>query len=116
MDYIAISISPFFSSYGRYMIGNVQTKQHMTAQHSIYFDANVFRWITRKYDNWKNFSILLDQEEPGLLSDNSPLLFTWSHLLEAVNLGTIMTQIETTPVWLSRITRESGVKRERGQT
>lgn len=93
------------------MTGNVQNKQPMTTQHSIYFDANVFRWITRKYDNWKNFSVLLDKEEPGLLSDNSPMLFTWSHLLEVVNLGTIMTQIEATPVWTSRITGQNLIDR-----
>lgn len=84
----------------------------MTTQQSIYFDANVFRWITRKYDNLKNFSTLLDKEEPGLLSDNSPILFTWSHFLEAVNLGTIMTQIETTPVWASRINGQNLINRK----
>lgn len=83
----------------------------MTHQHSIYFDANVFRWITRKYENWKNFSVLLDQEEPGLLSDNFPMLFTWSHLLEAVNLGTIMAQIETTSVWKTRIAGQNLIDR-----
>lgn len=39
------------------------------------------------------------------------MLFTWSHLLEAVNLGTIMTQIETSPVWTSRITGQNLIDR-----
>ncbi len=83
----------------------------MMHQPLIYIDTSVFRWITRKFENWKNFSVFLDREEPGLLSDNSPVLFTWSQLLEAADLGKIMTQIAKTPIWKTRIAGQNLIDR-----
>ena len=73
----------------------------MENKQSIYYDINIFRPITREYKYWKRFEEFFDREEPGLL--DSPVLFTWAQLLEAVDLGTIMTGIEQSQLWKNSI-------------
>src|SRR5262245_25191072 len=64
---------------------------------SIYLDINIFRSITRKLEHWDRFEEFFDKEEPGLL--DSSVIFTWSQLLEAVDLGKIMAEIKKSLDW-----------------
>lgn len=73
----------------------------MKNEKSIYFDINIFRPITRKLKHWDLFEEFFDREEPGLL--DSSVLFTWAQLLEAVDLGTVMTGIKKSPIWKNSI-------------
>jgi hypothetical protein len=73
----------------------------MEQKQSIYFDINIFRPITRELKYWDRFEEFFDREEPGLL--DSSVLFTWAQLLEAVDLGTIMTGIRKSPIWKNSI-------------
>jgi hypothetical protein len=68
----------------------------------LYFDVNVFRRIIRVLLHWQRLEEFFDREEPGLL-DNSNVLFTWSQLMEACDLGKILNQIDKTDIWKSKI-------------
>ena len=70
----------------------------MTNKQSFYLDINIFRPITREFKRWEKFAEFFDREEPGLL--DSPIFFTWAQLLESIDLGTIMTQIKKSPIWM----------------
>ena len=74
----------------------------MRNERTIYFDINVFRRITRNVSHWQRLEEFFDKEEPGLL-DNATVLFTWSQLLEASDLGTIINKIEKTDIWKEQI-------------
>jgi hypothetical protein len=69
---------------------------------ALYFDVSVFRKIIRILSYWQELEKFFDREEPGLL-DNSNVLFTWSLLMEACDLGKILNQIPKTDIWKSKI-------------
>jgi hypothetical protein len=69
----------------------------MGMNQSIYFDINIFRSITKKLKHWDRFEEFFDREEPGLL--DSSVIFAWSQLLEAVDLGKIMSEIKKSLAW-----------------
>ena len=74
----------------------------MGNERSIYLDINIYRRITRTLAHWEKFEKFVDREEPGLL-DNSTVLFTWSQVLEASDLGKITSKLEKTQVWKQEI-------------
>lgn len=68
----------------------------------LYFDVSFFRPITRCYAYYKKAESFLDKEVPRLL-DNSDVLFTWSQMMEACDLGKILKGIEKSNIWKQRI-------------
>jgi hypothetical protein len=74
----------------------------MGNERALYFDVSVFRRITRILLHWQQLEEFFDREESGLL-DNSNILFTWSLLMEACDLGKILNQIDKTAIWKNKI-------------
>ena len=74
----------------------------MGNERALYFDVSVFRRIIRIFSHWQRLEEFFDREEPGLL-DNSNVLFTWSLLMEACDLGQILNQIDKTDIWKNKI-------------
>jgi hypothetical protein len=74
----------------------------MGNERSIYFDINIYRRITRSNSHWLELEKFLDEKDPGLL-DNCTVLFTWSQVLEAANLGPMIGQIDKTNIWKQEI-------------
>lgn len=74
----------------------------MGNEQSIYFDINIYRRITRELSHYVQLEKFLDREEPGLL-DNATVIFTWAQVLEACDLGRIISEIEQTQIWKQEI-------------
>lgn len=73
-----------------------------TLNHFIYFDNGVFRLLKRDIDFAKHFYAFFDQEYPELFKDID-IIFTWSQLLEDINLGNIISKIKISPLWKEHI-------------
>ena len=66
--------------------------------------------MTRLFPYYKKVEKFLDAEVPGLL-DSSDILFTWSQLIEACDLGKIIKEIEKTDVWKRQIEGKKIIER-----
>ena len=70
----------------------------MEEQSLLYLDTNRFRKITRKRGCLEKFESFFEKEDPGVL--DLPILFTWSQLLESIDLGDkILTEITESQIW-----------------
>ncbi len=82
----------------------------MQSKQVMYVDVSLFRPMTRLFPYYKKVEKFLDTEVPGLL-DNSDILFTWSQLIEACDLGQIIKEIEKTDIWKQQIEGKKLIER-----
>ncbi len=68
-------------------------------KHCVFLDNDVFRLLIKNPQFWNNFCQYFEKEYPEALQDIE-FIFTWSQVLEAINLGKILADINNDSLWL----------------